>query len=143
MSGRRVSCDGGGDRLRRSECRSHPDGGVVLLSQPAGPRSSTDRADIWYQLLLCVGPAGRCAAAWSASNGIGLSHDYTVDDGLAEALFIGVGIDHYAHLPELVGSADEVQTIAELVGEHFAARLLRDADEAAIGTVCRSMCLSR
>jgi Caspase domain len=60
-----------------------------------------------------------------------------VEDDPGEALFIGVGIDRYAHLPELLGSADEVQTIAELVGDHFVARLLRDADEAAIGTALR------
>jgi hypothetical protein len=37
----------------------------------------------------------------------------------------------------LVGSADEVQAIAELLGDHFAARILRDADEATIGTKLR------
>jgi tetratricopeptide (TPR) repeat protein len=62
-----------------------------------------------------------------------------VDGDPADALFIGVGIDHYTHLPalELAGSADEVQTIAELVGDHFSPRVLRDADEAAIGTTLR------
>ncbi|BBX47688.1 hypothetical protein GCM10009641_18860 [Mycobacterium cookii] len=51
-----------------------------------------------------------------------------------EGLFIGVGVDHYTSpdLPDLVGSADEVQTIAELVGDHFGVRILRDADEAAV-----------
>jgi tetratricopeptide (TPR) repeat protein len=70
---------------------------------------------------------------------VGLRDDYPVDGDPADALFIGVGIDHYTHLPELelAGSADEVQTIAELVGDHFSPRILRDADEADIGTTLR------
>ncbi|MGQ9411148.1 caspase family protein [Mycolicibacterium gilvum] len=72
----------------------------------------------------------------SATNHVGLSNDCAVDPAV-EALFIGVGIDHYTDLPELVGSADEVQAIAELVGDHFNPRVLRDADEATIATTLR------
>ena len=63
-----------------------------------------------------------------ATNRCGLSHHYGVDGESAEGLFIGVGIDRY-YIPTCqtyAGSADEVQTIAELVGDHFGARILRD-----------------
>jgi hypothetical protein len=63
-----------------------------------------------------------------------LSHHYRVDGDTGQGLFIGVGIDRYTSpdLPNLSGSADEVQTIAALVGDHFGARVLRDPDEATV-----------
>ncbi len=65
---------------------------------------------------------------------IDLSHHYRVDGESGQGLFIGVGVDVYssADLPDLSGSADEVQAIAELVGDHFGARVLRDPDEATV-----------
>jgi Caspase domain len=65
---------------------------------------------------------------------MGMSHHYRVDGESGQGLFIGVGIDRYTSpdLPNLSGSADEVQTIAELVGDHFGTRILRDPDEATV-----------
>jgi tetratricopeptide (TPR) repeat protein len=57
-----------------------------------------------------------------------------VEGASGVGLFLGVGVDHYADpdLVDLPGSADEVQAIADLVGDHFGVRLLRDPDEATI-----------
>ena len=48
-------------------------------------------------------------------------NDVDMDGEPARGLFFGVGVDRYssAHLPDLPGSADEVERIAGVVGDHF------------------------
>lgn len=62
-----------------------------------------------------------------------------VERGSKQGLFVGVGVDLYTSpdLTSLPGSADEVQMVAELVGEHFDVDILRDPCHAAIHRVLR------
>lgn len=63
-----------------------------------------------------------------------MSDHCRVDGEPVQGLFIGVGVDSYSspELSNLTGSADEVQTIAGLMGGHFGVRVLRDPDEVAV-----------
>ncbi len=77
--------------------------------------------------------AGQGALSWSRT---ALGAKVRDDVRVPEGLFIGVGIDCYisSDSPDLSGSADEVQAIARLVGEHFSTCVLRDPDEATVST---------